>query len=225
MKGKIELISHNEALEFIMPRHYAGRKPQITKAFSWHIDGKLVAVATFGKPATPRLCEGICGKAFASHVFELNRLVREEDCHEQLSQFVSGCLRKLKQFDWIVVSYADSGMSHHGYIYQACNFLYTGCTKQRTDKWANGKHARHAVDDPDGIRQIRTSKYRYVYFSTKDKQLKKKWLNALNYSVLPYPKGDNETYSLGTIYKPVLIDRDKNIIHIDNEHIMKIKTM
>ena len=114
MKGKIELINHDEALKFIMPRHYAGRKPQITKAFGWYIDGKLIAVATFGKPATPRLCEGICGKEFASHVFELNRLVREEDCHEQLSQFVSGCLRKLKPFNWIVVSYADSGMYHHG---------------------------------------------------------------------------------------------------------------
>lgn len=224
MKGKIELINHDEALNFIMPRHYAGRKPQITKAFGWYIDGKLIAVATFGKPATPRLCEGICGKEFASHVFELNRLVREEDCHEQLSQFVSGCLRKLKLLNWIVVSYADSGMSHHGYIYQACNFLYIGCTKQRTDKWVNGKHARHAVDDPNGIRQIRTSKYRYVYFSTSNKRLKKQWLDALNYPVLPYPKGNNETYSLGTIYKPVLIDKNKNIIHIDNEHMMKIET-
>lgn len=206
-----------------MPRHYAGRKPQITKAFGWFLDERLVAVATFGKPATPWLCRGVCGAEFSANVYELNRLVREECCHKQLSQFVSGCLRILKKENWIIVSYSDSGMSHHGYIYQACNFIYTGCTKQRTDKWVEGKHARHAVDDPNGIRQIRTSKYRYVYFCTSDKKLKKKWMKALRYEILPYPKGDNENYELGTVYEPVLIDKNRNIIQIEGKHFMRIE--
>ena len=47
-------------------------------------------------------------------------------------------------------------------------------------------------------------------------------MDALNYPVLPYPKGDNENYELGTIYSPVLIDKNKNIIHRENEHVMKI---
>lgn len=222
MERKIKLITHEQALDFIMPKHYAGRKPQITKAFGWYEGETLVAVCTFGKPATPRLCEGICGKEFSQNVYELNRLVRIEEFDGQLSQFVAGCLRDLRKENWIIVSYADSGMSHHGYIYQACNFLYTGCTKQRTDKYVAGKHARHAIDDPDGIRQIRTAKYRYVYFCSFDKRLKKKWMDALNYPVLPYPKGDNENYELGTIYSPVLIDKNKNIIHRENEHVMKI---
>ena len=64
-----------------------------------------------------------------------------------------------------------------------------------------------------------------MYFSTSNKRLKKQWLDALNYPVLPYPKGNNETYHLGTIYKPVLIDKEKNIIHIDNENMMKIEFM
>lgn len=223
MKGIIKKINHNEALEFIMTRHYAGRKPQITKAFGWFLNDALVAVCSFGKPATPRLCEGICGKKFSKHVYELNRLVRINELSEPLSQFVSGCLRLLKKENWIIVSYADSGMSHHGYIYQACNFIYTGCTKQRTDKWVNGKHARHAVDDSNGIRQIRTSKHRYIYFCTSDKKLRKEWLENLQYGIRPYPKGDNENYILGTIFSPVLIDRDKNIIHIENENVMKIQ--
>ena len=33
----------------------------------------------------------------------------------------------------IIVSYADKGQNHNGYIYQATNFLYTGATKERTD--------------------------------------------------------------------------------------------
>lgn len=223
MKRIIKVISHEEALKFIMPRHYAGRKPQITKAFGWFEEDDLVAVCSFGKPATPKLCEGICGKEYSKHVYELNRLVRIDDLQCQLSQFVSGCLRELKKENWIIVSYADSGMSHHGYVYQACNFLYTGCTKQRTDKYVEGKHARHATNNKDGIRQVRTSKYRYVYFCTSDKKLKRLWKESLRYPVMEYPKGNNENYELGTIYNPVLIDKNKNIINEDEKYIMKIK--
>lgn len=206
-----------------MPKHYAGRKPQVTKAFGWYEDDRLVAVCTFGKPASHQLCDGICGKEFSSSVYELNRLVRIEDFDGQLSQFVAGCLRELKKENWIVVSYADSGMTHHGYIYQASNFLYTGCTKQRTDRYVEGKHSRHAeFDNPKGIRQVRTAKHRYVYFCTSDKKLKRQWKEALNYPILPYPKGDNENYELGQVYSQVLIDKDKNIIHRENEHVMKI---
>lgn len=208
-----------------MPKHYAGRKPQVTKAFGWYEDDRLVAVCTFGKPASPQLCDGICGKEFSSNVYELNRLVRVEDFDGQLSQFISGCLRELKKENWIVVSYADSGMTHHGYIYQATNFIYTGCTKQRTDRYVEGKHSRHAdFDNPKGIRQVRTAKHRYVYFCTSDKKLKQQWKEALNYPILPYPKGDNENYELGRVYSQVLIDKDKNIIHRENEYVMKITT-
>ena len=208
-----------------MPKHYAGRKPQVTKAFGWYEDDKLVAVCTFGKPASPQLCDGICGKEFSSSVYELNRLVRIEDFDGQLSQFFAGCLRELTKENWIVVSYADSGMTHHGYIYQATNFLYTGCTKQRTDRYVEGKHSRHAdFDNPKGIRQVRTAKHRYVYFCTSDKKLKRQWKEALNYPILPYPKGNNENYELGRVYSQVLIDKDKNIIHRENEYVMKITT-
>ena len=225
MERKIKLITHEQALDFIMPKHYAGRKPQITKAFGWYEDDRLVVACTFGKPASHQLCDGICGKEFSSSVYELNRLVREEDFDGQLSQFVSGCLRELKKENWIIVSYADSGMTHHGYIYQATNFIYTGCTKQRTDRYVEGKHSRHAdVDNPKGIRQVRTAKHRYVYFCTSDKKLKQQWKEALNYPILPYPKGDNENYELGRVYSQVLIDKDKNIIHRENEYVMKITT-
>lgn len=223
MVGTVKEILHTEALDFIMPRHYAGRKPQITKAFGWFINDELVAVATFGKPATPWICRGICGDEYSKNVYELNRLMKEESCTYPLSQFVAACLRILKTQNWIIVSYADSGMSHHGYIYQACNFIYTGCTKQRTDKWVKDKHARHAKDDPNGIRQIRTAKYRYIYFCTSDKKLKKKWMESLRYPTLPYPKGDNKKYKLGDIYYPVLIDKDKQIIKLgDDKHYMNI---
>ena len=110
--------------------------------------------------------------------------------------------------NWIVVSFSDTQMNHHGYIYQACNFLYTGATKERTDIYAGeGKHARHytAQDRESGVRIVRSSKHRYVYFCTMDKRLKAEWRRDLKYPVLPYPKGDNENYVLGEYIRPVLI--------------------
>lgn len=220
-KGVLIELSYEEAIDFIMPKHYAGRVPVISKAFGWVFEDRIVAVCTFGKPATPFICSGICGKEYSSNVYELNRLVRIEEYNGQLSEFVGACLRELNKLDWIIVSYSDTGMNHHGYIYQACNFIYTGCTKQRTDKW-NGKHARHGTDNEDGIRQVRTAKHRYIYFCTKDKKLKKMWNKLLKYPVLPYPKGDNQNYDLGNVYYPALIDKNGNLIEQDGKKVYSI---
>ena len=208
MKGKRLYLSAKEAWDFLKPRHYAGRKPQISKAFGWEISGELVAVCTFGKPASPSLCRGICGEENSKYVYELNRLCRIEELQEPLSAFVSACLRRLRAENWIIVSFSDTGMHHNGYIYQACNFLYTGCTKERTDKYTeNGKHARHYDNDKQGkYRVVRTAKHRYVYFATHSKALKKKWKNALNYPIQPYPKGENQNYILGEYQKQILIE-------------------
>lgn len=207
MEGEIIYLSAKEAWAFLKPRHYAGRKPPISKAFGWIINQELVAVCTFGKPASPSLCDGICGKEYSANVYELNRLCRIDELHEPLSQFVSACLRRLRSEDWIIVSYSDTGMHHNGYIYQACNFLYTGQTKQRTDKWTpSGKHSRHYSNAEQGeYRKVRTAKNRYVYFCTHKKRLKQVWREALNYPVFPYPKEQNQNYILGEYQKDILV--------------------
>lgn len=209
MKGKITYPSASEAWAFLEHKHYAGRRPPISKAFGWEIDGRLVAVCTFGKPASPSLCVGICGKENSKHVYELNRLCRVEDLQEPLSQFVGACLRRLRAEHWIIVSYSDTGMHHNGYIYQACNFLYTGQTKQRTDKYTeNGKHSRHYKNEQQGeYRIVRSAKNRYVFFATTSKALKKNWRESLSYPVLPYPKEENQNYTLGEYYKPLVVPR------------------
>ena len=207
MKGTMKQISFQEAVDFLLPRHYSGRSPVISKAFGWYDEERLCAVCTFGKPASPSLCVGICGKELSSKVYELNRLCRLEEWSQPLSQFVSFCLRELKKEDWIVVSYSDTGMNHNGYIYQACNFLYTGQTKQRTDKWTEGnKHSRHYDNNSQGkYRKVRTAKNRYVYFCTSSKKKKKEYMNSLRYPVLPYPKAENKNYILGDYMKPILV--------------------
>ena len=212
MKGQILTISYKEAVNYLLPRHYSGRIPSISWAFGWYIKKELVAVCTFGKPASNSLCVGICGKDFSKNVYELNRLCRNENLKEQLSGFVSGCLRRLRGENLIIVSYSDTGMNHNGYIYQACNFLYTGKTKQRTDKYTKGnKHSRH-YDEADqiGLRKVRTAKHRYIYFCAISKREKKLMKRALKYLILDYPKEENKNYILGDYQKPIIINSQEN---------------
>ncbi len=205
-------ISYHEAIDFLLPRHYSGRKPPITIAFGWFLNGTLKAVCTFGKPASNSLCRGVCGFENSTSVYELNRLCKDDDFEFQLSQFVSLCLRALKPKNWIVVSYADTGMYHVGYVYQASNFIYTGMTKERTDKYVeSGKHYRHYERDKEqDKRLLRTSKHRYIYFCTNSKRVKCEWSKSLNYPILPYPKGDIKRYKLGNYMQPTIITREGN---------------
>ena len=197
-------IPKNEAISFLVPRHYSGREPVISWAFGWFVQSELVAVCTFGKPSNRQLCSGVCGSKFSKYVYELNRLCRIENVSIQLSVFVSACLRELKKHNLIIVSYADTAMNHNGYMYQACNFLYTGATKERTDPFGEGKHARH-IKPENMPRQIRSAKHRYIYFCAKNKKSKKEMLKALNYKVKPYPKGENKNYILGQFIEAQLV--------------------
>ena len=218
------------AKNFLLPRHYSGRTPSISKAFGWYSDSnELVAVCTFGKPASNSLCFGICGKEYSDSVYELNRLCRIDDWKEPLSKFVAWCLRELKKENWIIVSYSDTAMNHHGYIYQACNFIYTGFSAKRADYCAVGnKHPRHRTGDrytDTNVKKIRSPKHRYVYFCTNNKKLKKSWQKSLSYPIMPYPKGDNSNYVLGEYLEDSYVDNEgiEHKIHKANNYKYKKK--
>ena len=206
----ISEIAYDEAVAFLLPRHYSGRKPVVSKAFGLIDDGVLQAVITYGKPASPSVCVGICGKEHSGKVYELNRMCRSDEYRKPLSHFVSSTLRMLKPLDWIVVSYSDTAMNHHGYVYQACNFLYTGMTKKRTDKYTEGnKHSRHYDNSKqNGLRKVRSAKHRYIYLCG-DKRAKRDMLAHLKYPIIKdYPKGDNSNYKLGEYLKPKIIKKE-----------------
>ena len=201
-------IGYKEAINFLLPRHYSGRKPSITYSFGYYEGNILKAVCTFGKPASNSLCIGVCGNEFSSNVYELNRLCVDGEINIQLSKFVSFCLNELKKHNLIIVSYADKQMNHNGYIYQATNWIYPGSTKERTDKYVEGgKHSRHYDNDnQNGLRKFRSSKHRYIYFAC-DKRHKKIFNNSLNYKIEDYPKDINENYVLGNFIEPIIIKK------------------
>lgn len=184
----VSKISYQDTKNWILNIHYAKRMPCISYAFGLFQNNIIVGICTFGIPASHTLCKGVCGEEYKSIVLELNRLVLHPNLpRNSASYFISKCIKQLPK-PKILVSYADTQMTHIGYVYQATNWIYTGATKPRTDMYAGeGKHSRHSLGDRTQ-RTFRSSKHRYVYFhgiNLKDK---------LNYKIQPYPKGDLSRY-------------------------------
>lgn len=201
-KYSVKSIESYLTKEWLLYKHYAKRMPSISYSFGLFCDNIMVGVLTIGKPASPQLCEGVCGFEFSKYVYELNRLCVNDGLEKNaLSFFVSQSLQIIKD-DLIIVSYADTEYGHNGYIYQATNWIYTGATKERTDiGFEDGSHSRHydKTIDYSKNRKFRSSKHRYIYFIG---NLKKQFRKALKYKIEPYPKGENKRYD--SSYKPVI---------------------
>lgn len=179
-------VTLDETRQFIFKIHYARRMPMVSHAYGLIHNGELVGIVTYGIPASQHLCRGICGSDKKDAVIELNRLCLLYNRKNEASMLVARSLKLLPR-PKVVVSYADTDQGHTGFVYQACNFMFTGTTKERTDIASeDGKHSRHNLGDITK-RQKRSSKHRYVYFTGSRKQVKE--LRALlNYPTLPYPK-------------------------------------
>jgi hypothetical protein len=179
-------IQPKETYQWLLEKHYAKRIPQIMHSFGLYVDGALKGVVTYGIPASPALCMGICGKEYSDKVLELNRLCLMENNKNESSFLVSHSIQLLPK-PTIVVSYADTSQGHVGYVYQATNFLYTGLSANRVDWTIKGMEHKHSKTISDGMTlesikekygddfyyTERSRKHRYIFFhgSKTDKKL------------------------------------------------------
>ena len=212
-------IKHEECEEWLLKIHYAKRIPLIMHSFGLYVDKKLDGIITYGMPASPALCVGVCGEKNRDFVYELNRLcVNDNLPKNSLSYFVSQCLKKLPTM--ILISFADTSMNHNGYIYQATNWIYTGLSAKRPDWKIKGKENLHSFTIADEFRGKknridlikkkygdkfytidRPRKHRYIYFIG-NKSEKKQFKKDLKYEIKNYPKGQNKRYD--SSYKPTI---------------------
>lgn len=187
-------IKYDETKDWLLNIHYLKRMPCICYAFGLFVDDECLGVVTFGTPASKFLCEGICGKHWKNNVLELNRMCFIKQVKNGNSYLIANALKMMPK-PLIIVSYADTEFGHIGKVYQACNFLYTGITKERTD--ASGvdedSHPRHGKDATK--RKFRSAKHRYVMISA-NKREKKKIMFDLRYDQLPYPSGTPSRYNI-----------------------------
>jgi hypothetical protein len=217
-KYSVKSIDSYLCREWFLKKHYAKRIPPIEFSFGLY-DDKLIlqGVISYGTPVSSTL-RNLWNGEFK--LMELNRLVVNDGLEKNtLSLFVSKSL-KLLPTPLVLVSYADSSKNHHGYIYQATNWIYTGLSAPFKDPFVKGlEHLHHStIHDlsrgqenriqwlrnkfgDDLIMIERARKHRYFTF-TGNKYEKKKMTEMIPYNIEKYPKGDNLKYDAS--YQPLI---------------------
>ncbi len=154
----------NRALTHLLSDHYLKRKPPMQDTFEWQKDDRVVAVLTFGVPASRHMQIGAC-PTDPNLVVELNRLwIADDQLGGTASWFIAQCLKEMPPK--IILSYADTAAGHDGTVYRAANFYYAGWTDMdrktpRFDYIAPGKHTRDAFRSGYTNKVRRRPKARY----------------------------------------------------------------
>ena len=122
IRNMIRIISADIA-NSMLTAHYLGpvRRARVLMAFT---DGEAVAV--YGWPTRGNIRHGLPAT-------ELMRLWSPDEYSGTLSQFLAATLKELQRYHPeinLVVAYADPEAGHHGGIYRASNWIYTGHASQ-----------------------------------------------------------------------------------------------
>ena len=218
---KVRQIMSIEGKEWFLQKHYLKRLPPMSYCYGLYNNNlNLIGVASYGRPAAHGVVKGAFDGKLMDNFLELNRLVINDGLPKNiLSFFLSKTLNLLPK-PQAIVSYADTSQGHHGYIYQATNWIYTGLSAKRKDYKLKGVHNLHSQSllDREGrhmtkgkvaemklkygddlYTEHRPRKHRYFYILGNKKQ-RKEMIENLVYKVEPYPKGNNKKYDAS--YKP-----------------------
>jgi len=213
---KVKSIDNYECKEWCLKKHYAKRIPPIEYAFGLFDNENLIqGIITYATPFSSTL-KNLWHNKYK--VIELNRLVINENLEKNCLSFLLSNSLKFLPKPLVLVSYADTSQNHHGYIYQATNWIYTGLSAPFKDYYIKGMEHLHngTIMDmsrgqenrvewlrnkfgDDLIMIERPRKHRYFYFIG-NKNEKKNMIKMLPYKIESYPKGDNIRYDAN--YKP-----------------------
>jgi hypothetical protein len=213
MNYQVKSIDYQDCKEWLLKKHYAKRIPMIQFSFGLFDNEKIIGVCTYGTTIAIDI-----RKKFEYHVYELNRLVVNEQLPKNtLSFFVSKTI-KMMPSPCVLLSYADTTKGHHGYIYQATNWIYTGLSaivKEYKIKGQEDMHSQTLFDKSKGkidrvgyLKELygdklymdyRARKHRYFFFLG-NKFHQKKMKVQLPYIIQSYPKGENQRYD--SSYEP-----------------------
>ncbi len=209
-KYTVKSIDNFQCKDWLLHKHYAKRIPPIEYAFGlFDINNTLQGLVTYGTPVSSTL-RNLWNNEFK--LIELNRLVINEGLEKNVLSFLVGQSFSFLPKPLVLVSYADSSQNHHGYIYQATNWIYTGLSIPFKDYYVKGMEHLHNgtimdmsrgkenrvqwLKDKFGDNLImieRARKHRYFMFLGNKKEVRK--INEmLPYKKEIYPKGENKRY-------------------------------
>lgn len=192
---KIDWATHEAALYACQNWHYSKciPKSKLVKLGVWEND-KFVGVVIFGLGATQNL-----GKPYGLNMQECCELVRIalRKHMTPVSRIMSIAIRFLKKSNpglKLIISFADRTQGHHGGIYQATNWIYSGQTESAEffrDPKGKLWHPRRASRKVCAGKQLVTDKWtvemqqpKYRYLMPLDEQTRKRVQSLAK----PYPK-------------------------------------
>lgn len=209
LQFSVRTIPSHQTYPWLLKKHYAHTLPNIMYSFGLYDNNTVLqGVCCYGTPANNH--NNMMGDF---KQIELVRLIINENLPKNiLSYFVSKTFLFLEK-PISLISYADKGKNHHGYIYQATNWLYTGLgggvdfyldtnDKEIHSRVMSDLRLEHTDMSRAEIaimfkwRLVKgTYKHRYFYFLG-NKRDRAVWLKTLleKYPRKSYPKGDNIRY-------------------------------
>lgn len=195
MKLKIDWASHEAATFAVKRWHYSQCMPsgKLARIGVWEND-KFIGVVIFGRGATHQM-----GRQLGLDQCEVCELTRVALANHQtpVSRIVTIACRMVRKNSpglKAIVSYADTAQGHHGGIYQAMGWIYTGKSLAAKERYYGGKwrHDRSIssfinlgrIKGPRSLLPTRNGsrKHRYVLPITNDLKIR---LAAM---AKPYPK-------------------------------------
>lgn len=221
----VKSISYEDCKQWCLYKHYAHRIPSISYSFGLYKDNVLQGICTYGRP----LAHSLVKNAFSGHYqdcfLELNRLCVNDGLPKNTLSFFVGQTLKMLPSPSVIVSYADTSYHHHGYIYQATNWIYTGLSTPFKDYMVKGYEHLHGGSIMDLVGRSdknghldkvkllkekfgeenvymidRPQKHRY-FMLIGNRREKKQMIKNFIYKSQPYPKGENVRYD--SSYKPI----------------------
>ena len=131
-KVDVRRVPVKEIRRAIVTGHYSGVMPDATQdAFGAYQDEKLIAAVAYGPGGNSKTLSAIIEGIDNTSGRELIRLWVHPDAPKNTASYtVSRSLKLLPTEVELVVSFADSGQNHAGYVYQALNFYYLGMSNE-----------------------------------------------------------------------------------------------
>lgn len=188
MSLRLDWCSHAAAKYAVEHWHYSKRMPAGKNVFigAWE-DGRFIGAIVFGRGIAPHI--GDPYGVTQDRVCELTRIALDEHM-APVSKIGSIAMRMLKRQSpgvQLVVSFADPSQSHHGGIYQAMNWVYTGRVAGRRQwllngEWRNDVHIFRSSTRESLPTRVLPPKHKYLY------PLDKAMREQIAPLAKPYPK-------------------------------------
>jgi hypothetical protein len=216
---RIDWATHEAAKYACENWHYSRCMPagKLVKVGAWE-NGKFIGVVLFGRGANNHMANAYGLKQ--DKACELVRIALADHLN-QVSRISAQAIRFLNRQSVglrLIVSYADPKHGHHGGIYQAGNWIYSGRSQAQKELIINGvfthkrsAHAKYGTASPEKITAISGVKvewtdieWKHVYLMPLDDEMRAKVLPLAK----PYPKRPKQAMEVPTSQRRGSTDPD-----------------